>query len=255
LCLDFNKYILAITILRLTLKQYNCEVSQANLDNFIKNQNFLDILSVNECEERILSTLCNYENENGNEAMNDELSSDYCSPEKKLLSGELDLIKEINDVTPQKITVDKDTHLHSNDVTPQKFNVDKDTHLHSLTEKVNDFKKCLVFEQCNYSSQCTHYNSVESNEIFSSLKSGKIEISYFEAKHSSFKPLKESKSCKTCYLQTIITETTFIKRRRSVDENSNSKTKILLASPIKVPKKQIKSILDDKVILKYFTLK
>ena len=98
--------------------------------------------------------------------MNDELSSDYSSPEKKLLSGELekkllsgelDLIKEINDVTPQKLTVDKDTHLHS------------------LTEKVNDFKKCL----------------------------GDVDFYFIE----------------------------------------------------KVPKKKFKSILDDNVILKYFTLK
>jgi len=235
LCLDFNKFIFAITILRLTLKQYNCEVSQANLDNFIKNQNSLDILLVDQCEERILSTLCSYENENDNEAINEELSSDYCSPEKKLLSGEIDSIKEINDVTAQVFTVDKDTHFHS------------------LTEKVNDIEECLI-EKRNYSSQYTHYNSVESNEIFSSSKSGKEDISYFEAKHPNFKPLKESKSCNTCYLQSFINETTLRKRRRSVDENTNVKTKIRLASPIKVPEEKIKSILYDNVILKYFTL-
>jgi len=141
LCLDFNKFIFAITILRLTLKQYNCEVSQANLDNFIKSQNSLDILLVDQCEERILSNLCNYENENDNEANNGELSSDYCSPEKKILSGEIDSIKEIKEI---------------NDETTQVFNVDNDTYFHSQAKKGNDIEKCLIKKR-NF-SQLTHYN-------------------------------------------------------------------------------------------------
>jgi len=98
----YNKFTLSITILRIALRQYDCASSFFNLEEFIKanDQDDIDIQLIKCCEEYILTNLYNIL-ENINVFENEDLSSDYCSPEKKLLNVD---IEEINDLNNSKTT-------------------------------------------------------------------------------------------------------------------------------------------------------
>jgi hypothetical protein len=97
----YSKFVITITVLRLALRQYNCESSIFALEELVKKYSETDLIFINECEESILVNLSNVENESGNE-LKGELSSDYCSPEKKLLSSSD--IEEIQEEAEKKQT-------------------------------------------------------------------------------------------------------------------------------------------------------